>query len=106
MPSASLLRFDRKSSPTIYADAADAADVARTFAPEAPVFCFSADALRARAAAFIKGFPGEVAFAVKSNPAPHVIATLARAGIQVWDVASVHEMAAVRASAPRGVFHY
>lgn len=103
MPSACLLRFDRKAAAPAYADALD---VAANLSPQAPVFCFSAKLLTAQAREFLDRFPGEVAFAVKSNPAAQVIATLARAGIGVWDVASVHEMAAVRACARRAVFHY
>ena len=45
-------------------------------APDMPVFCCSATALRARAALFLQGFPGDVSYAVKANPAPHVLATL------------------------------
>ena len=85
---------------------ADAPDVARTVQPEAPVFCFSAPELTARARTFLDGFPGEVAYAVKSNPGPHVLKTLAAAGVAVFDVASVEEMADVRAAAPRAVLHY
>lgn len=85
---------------------ADAADLAQKLSPEAPVFCFSAAALEHRAERFHKGFPGEVAYAVKCNPGEEVLRTLAGAGITVFDVASVHEMQAVRRVAPRASFHY
>ena len=85
---------------------ADALDVARVMRPDEPVFCFSAAALEASYGAFREGFPGLVSFAVKSNPAPEVLGTLARAGLQHWDVASVHEMAAVQAVSPAADFHY
>ncbi len=85
---------------------ADAPEVARVMRPDAPVFCFSAAALEASYATFRKGFPGLVSFAVKSNPAREVLATLARAGLQHWDVASVQEMAQVHAVQPKAHFHY
>jgi len=85
---------------------ADAVDVARAVQPEEPVFCFSAAALAGRARAFLDGFPGEVAYAVKSNPGSHVLKTLAAAGVAVFDVASVEEMADVRAAAPCAILHY
>lgn len=85
---------------------ADALAVARQMRPDEPVFCFSAAALEASYAVFRKGFPGRVSFAVKSNPSREVLATLARAGLEHWDVASVHEMAAVHAVSPRAHFHY
>lgn len=84
----------------------DAMAVARLLQPEEPVFCFSASQLKAKLNTFTKGFPGTVSFAVKSNPSPEVIATLAKAGLQHWDVASVHEMAAVSAISPKAHFHY
>ena len=90
-------------TPARYADAAAVASLSQ---PEEPVFCFSERQLRARLKVFLNGFPGTVSYAVKSNPAPEVIATLSEAGLQHWDVASVHEMVAVQAFAPDAVFHY
>jgi len=84
----------------------DAMAVAQGLAPEAPVFCFSRGQLMARAREFLAGFPGAVTYAVKSNPSPEVLATLAEAGISVWDVASVQEMALVRAVSPAARFNY
>jgi ornithine decarboxylase len=74
--------------------------------PDAALFCFSALQLQARAEIFLKGFPGEVTFAVKANSSSHVIKGLADAGIKAWDVASVHEMAMVGKIAPNARFHY
>lgn len=84
----------------------DAMAVAKAFAPEEPMFLFSASELRSRAAQFTKHFPGTVTYAVKCNSSAEVIATLAQAGINAWDVASVYEMQAVNAVAPGGHFHY
>ena len=89
--------------PAVYADAAQ---VAMLRQPEEPVFCFSPAQLQARLTTFQRGFPGTVSFAVKSNPAKEILAKLATAGLHHWDVASVHEIAAVRAIAPDAVFHY
>ena len=84
----------------------DAADVAASLVPEAPVFCYSAQALRGRAYAFLSGFPGEVAYAVKANSDPEVLLTLAACGIDTFDVASVEEMALVRSLVPRATLNY
>jgi ornithine decarboxylase len=83
-----------------------AAAAARDLQPDAPLFCFSADQLRARAEVFLKGFPGIVTFAVKSNSSPQVIKVLSETGIKAWDVASVHEMAMVAKQIKRPIFHY
>ncbi len=85
---------------------ANAAAVSLRLVPDEPLFCFSASALSERARLFIDGFPGLVTFAVKSNPSPEVIATLAMTGISSWDVASVHEMALVHGVQPEAHFHY
>ena len=84
----------------------DAAALSLRLLPDEPIFCFSSKALVARARVFVEGFPGLVTFAVKSNPSPEVIATLAASGISSWDVASVHEMALVRSVQPEAHFHY
>jgi ornithine decarboxylase len=84
----------------------DAADVALSLAPEAPTFCYSAGIVRSRAETFLSRFPGEVAYAVKANSDPDVLATVAACGIDTFDVASVEEMALVRSLAPRAVLHY
>ncbi|MFW6077886.1 MAG: type III PLP-dependent enzyme [Hyphomicrobiales bacterium] len=84
----------------------DAADVALRLAPEAPTFCYSAEIVQSRAQTFLSKFPGEVAYAVKANSDPDVLATVAACGIDTFDVASVEEMALVRSLAPRAVLHY
>ena len=83
-----------------------AAQAARDLEPDAPLFCFSASQLRERAEIFLKGFPGEVTFAVKSNSSPQVIKVLSETGVKAWDVASVHEMAMVAKEVRHPVFHY
>ncbi len=83
-----------------------AAVAAQQLQPDAPMFCFSAAQLRARAQIFLKGFPGEVSFAVKSNSSLEVLKVLSETGIKTWDVASVHEMAMVSKVARNQRFHY
>ncbi len=84
----------------------DAAELSRSWNSDAPVFCFSASALTARAKYFVEGFRGEVTFAVKSNPSVEVIETLVSVGLCSWDVASVQEMKLVRSVAADAQFHY
>lgn len=104
MKAANVVRFalGRSEPPSFL----DGAEVARKLDPDAPLFCYSAATLRARAALFKQGFPGEVSYAVKANPSAHVLATLAEAGIEIWDVASLEEMRAVRSISPAAEFHY
>ena len=85
---------------------ADAVEVASLLQPEAPVFCFSPAALRTSIRAFIEGFPGEVSYAMKANPGEDILLTACAVGLDCFDVASVEEMAAIRAIAPRARLHY
>ena len=84
----------------------DAADVAAKLSPDTPVHCFSPTVLKAKLAEFRDGFPGEVSYAVKANDGAHVLEALAANGLAVFDVASLEEMAAVRAAAPHAHLHY
>ena len=98
MPTAAARRPRPARSPV---NLADAIEVARELNPEEPLFCFSRNQLLERLKLFQEGFPGTVSFAVKSNPSKQVLETLAAGGLAHWDVASVQEMAAVRAVADR-----
>ncbi|WP_273521402.1 alanine racemase [Rhodosalinus sediminis] len=85
--------------------APDVADLARA-ASGRPCLVFDAERLTRQARRFRAGFPGLVTYAVKANPLPEVLRTLARAGIGAFDVASPAEMEAVRAAVPGAVLHY
>ncbi len=85
---------------------ADATEVAASLNPEQPVFCFAPAVLRARIKAFLDGFPGEVAYAMKANPGEDILVTACAVGLDCFDVASVEEMATIRAIAPRARLHY
>lgn len=85
---------------------ADPVEAAMRLNPDLSLACFCPAALAAQSRRFLAGFPGLVTFAVKANPAPEVLETLAAAGIGAFDVASLAEMAAVRAAVPNAVLHY
>ena len=68
--------------------------------PDVPVYCFRPEVLRADAQAFMAGFPGKTAYAVKTNGEPFVLKTLAEAGVRAFDVASPGEFAGARAVSP------
>ncbi|BDA85610.1 ornithine decarboxylase [Aureimonas sp. SA4125] len=68
--------------------------------PDVPVYCFRPDVLVEDVTGFMAAFPGDTAYAVKTNGEPMVLETLAKAGVKIFDVASPGEFAAVRAVAP------
>lgn len=78
----------------------------RSLQPDAPVNFFAPETLQATARRFIDGFPGLVTYAVKANPTQVVIENLLAAGIRAFDVASVPEIALIRALAPDAALHF
>ena len=64
--------------------------------PDKPVYCIRKNSILSASSFFQKKFPGEVLFAVKTNPHPEVIKTLIISGINQFDVASIEEIKAVR----------
>lgn len=74
--------------------------VAMELWPDEPVYCFRPQVLAADAEAFRAAFPGRTAYAVKTNPHPLVLNTLARIGIDAFDVASPAEFRMARQAAP------
>jgi len=83
-----------------------ARDAAYALRPDQPVYCFMPKVLTRDALAFKSAFPGKTAYAVKTNGEPMVLKTLAKTGIDCFDVASPAEFAAVRAVAPKAELFY
>ncbi len=74
--------------------------------PEVPVHGLRPHVIRAKAQWFIQNFPGDVLFAVKTNPDPRVLATLVKAGVRHFDVASLSEIRLTAAVAPAAELYY
>jgi ornithine decarboxylase len=69
-------------------------------APERPVAIARPDAVAVAARWFQDNFKGDVFYAVKANPSPWVIETLAANGVTSFDVASIPEIELVAQHAP------
>jgi ornithine decarboxylase len=87
-------------------DFSGASSVSRNLTLEEPCYLYSADQLQRQAARFLTGFPGVVSYAVKANPEPRVIRTLAQSGVQHFDVASPQEAKLIAGLAPQATLHY
>ncbi len=77
-----------------------------TLRPSEPVYCFRPAVLWQGAAEFRENFMGRVLYAVKCNPHPVVLRTLADAGIRDFDTASLAEIAAVRELIPDATAYF
>ncbi len=75
-------------------------DLVRERSPERPVALVRPDTVALAARWFQESFKGEVLYAVKANPSPWVIKTLAANGLRAFDVASVPEIELVAQHAP------
>lgn len=75
-------------------------DLVRARSPERPVALVRPGAVALAANWFQQNFKGDVFYAVKANPSPWVMQTLADAGLRSFDVASVPEIERVRSVVP------
>jgi ornithine decarboxylase len=75
-------------------------DLVRDRSPERPVALARPDAVATAARWFQDKFKGDVFYAVKANPSPWVIETLAANGVTSFDVASIPEIELVSQFAP------
>ena len=64
--------------------------------PEKPVYCIRKNSVTVASKFFQKNFPGDVLYAVKTNPHPLIIKTLLESGINQFDVASLEEIQRVK----------
>ena len=64
--------------------------------PDRPVYCIRKNSILSASKYFQKKFPGQILFAVKTNPNSEVIKTLIKSGIDQFDVASIEEIKSVR----------
>ena len=75
-------------------------DLVRERSPERPVALVRPDCVAVAASWFQANFKGDVFYAVKANPSPWVLRTLAENGVTAFDVASLPEIALVAEHAP------
>ena len=64
--------------------------------PEKPVYCIRKHSVTDASKYFQKNFPGDVLYAIKTNPHPEIIKTLISSGIDQFDIASIEEIKQVR----------
>ncbi|NBX03134.1 MAG: type III PLP-dependent enzyme [Alphaproteobacteria bacterium] len=74
--------------------------------PDMPVHIVRPATITSTAKWFLKQFPGDVLFAVKTNPDPIVLATLAKAGVAHFDVASLGEVKLVAENVPSAEMYF
>jgi len=71
-------------------------DLINQLKPEKPVYCIRKSSIESAVKFFLKKFPGDVLYAVKTNPHPEVIKSVINSGIEQFDVASIEEIKSIR----------
>lgn len=74
--------------------------------PEHPVHCLRSESINQATAWFLANFPGDVMFAVKTNPEPLVLAAAYAAGMRHFDVASLVEAELVHSQFSDVTMHF
>jgi len=68
--------------------------------PKNPVYCIRPKSIRKACSWFKSNFPGEILYAVKTNPHQKVIKEIINSGIKKFDVASVEEIKIIKKILP------
>jgi ornithine decarboxylase len=74
--------------------------VVEALQPDGPVYCVRPEVIRQAARSFVECFPGDVLYAVKCNPGPHMLRELFAGGIRHFDTASLAEIELVSGLLP------
>lgn len=74
--------------------------------PELPVTCLRPATIAGTAKWFLKAFPGDVMYSVKSNPDARVLRILAAAGVKHFDVASLPEVKLIADLLPEAKMYF
>jgi ornithine decarboxylase len=81
-------------------------NIVRNLQPELPVYCFRPERVTAAARWFVEKFPAQAFYAVKANPAPHVLDALWEGGVRSFDAASEREIELIRGRFPDAKIAY
>ena len=74
--------------------------------PTLPYYALHPSRFRAAAKRFLELFPGTTMYAVKANPALHVLDQIYEAGIRHFDTASLAEIELIRGRYPDSICHF
>ena len=81
-------------------------DVVNQLKPEKPVYCIRKKSIQIASKRFQKKFPGDILYAVKTNPLPEVLKVIIDSGIKNFDVASIKEIEEIKKVSPSAKCSY
>ena len=74
--------------------------------PVNPVYCIRPNSIKSACSWFKSNFPGQILYAVKTNPNEKVIKYIGDSGIDQFDVASINEIKLIRKIFPKARAYY
>ena len=81
-------------------------ELVNTIRPVDPIYCIRPDSIKATCGWFKSNFPGQILYAVKTNPSEKVIKHISESGINQFDVASINEIKLIRKILPEAKAYY
>ena len=84
----------------------DVNEVVNLLKPDYPVYCIRPESIKTSVEFFKKSFPGEVLYAVKTNPNKKVLKLIIANGICSFDVASINEIKLVKDLKPEANLYF
>jgi ornithine decarboxylase len=81
-------------------------ELASTIKPEEPIYCIRPNSIKLACEWFKEKFPGNVLYAVKTNPNEDVIKCIGESGINKFDVASINEIKLIKSIFPKAQAFY
>jgi ornithine decarboxylase len=81
-------------------------DLVNTIRPVDPIYCTRPDSIKLACSWFKSNFPGNILYAVKTNPNEKVIKCIGENGISRFDVASINEIKLIKKIFPKSRAYY
>ena len=74
--------------------------------PVDPIYCIRPNSIKSACSWFKHNFPGQILYAVKTNPLEKVIKIIGESGVDKFDVASINEVKLIRKVFPKARAYY
>ncbi len=81
-------------------------ELVNTIRPVEPIYCIRPDSIKSACGWFRNSFPGNILYAVKTNPNEKVIRCISENGISRFDVASINEIKLIKRMLPKARPYY
>ena len=81
-------------------------ELVKQLRPTEPVYCIRRKSIQLSSKYFQNKFPGNILYAVKTNPNPVVLKTILESGINNFDIASIKEIEAIKKINPNAICSY